>query len=49
MSWMEELFLDGALTLPRVKIADGGLEGINAALADLKSGLSGAQRIIVPI
>jgi threonine dehydrogenase-like Zn-dependent dehydrogenase len=47
--WMEELLLGGTLILPNIEIADGGLEGVNAALADLKSGVCSAQRIVVPI
>jgi Zinc-binding dehydrogenase len=49
MTWMEELLLEGTLIMPNIEIADGGLEGVNAALADLKSGVCSAQRIVVPI
>jgi threonine dehydrogenase-like Zn-dependent dehydrogenase len=49
MTWMEELLLEGTLILPSIEIADGGLEGVNAALAYLKSGVCSAQRIVVPI
>lgn len=49
MTWLEELFLTKTLTPPHIKVAEGGLAGINAALDRLRSGELGAKRIVIPI
>ena len=49
MEWLEELIVKATLKPPEVSLADGGLEGINGALAKLKSGSISGKRIVVPI
>ena len=49
MSWLEELFLAEALSLPHVEIAEGGLAGVNDALDRLRRNELGAKRIVVPV
>lgn len=49
MQWLEELLVAGALKLPTVDIAEGGLAGINDALDRLRSGTIGGKRIVVPV
>ncbi|KAJ5666831.1 hypothetical protein N7462_011240 [Penicillium macrosclerotiorum] len=47
--WLEQLLQSGALTLPEIIHAEGGLEGINAALATLRSGSVSGKRIVVDL
>ncbi|GLI81519.1 hypothetical protein PoHVEF18_009901 [Penicillium ochrochloron] len=45
--WLEELLQSDTLTLPEIVRAEGGLEGINAALDLLRSGSVSGKRIVV--
>jgi NADPH:quinone reductase-like Zn-dependent oxidoreductase len=45
--WLEELLQSNTLTLPEIVRAEGGLEGINAALDLLRSGSVSGKRIVV--
>ncbi|KAJ5273222.1 hypothetical protein N7478_008347 [Penicillium angulare] len=47
--WLESLLESGALSLPEIVHADGGLEGINAALNVLRSGEASGKRIVVDL
>ncbi|KAJ5175984.1 uncharacterized protein N7482_001861 [Penicillium canariense] len=47
VSWLEDLLQSGTLTLPEIVRAEGGLEGINAALDILRSGSVSGKRIVV--
>lgn len=49
VSWLESLLESGTLTLPEVIHAEGGLEGINAALNVLRSGEASGKRIVVDL
>lgn len=45
--WLEDLLHTTNLTLPEIVHAEGGLEGINAALETLRSGSVSGKRIVV--
>lgn len=45
--WLEDLLQSKTLTLPEIVLAEGGLEGINAALDLLRSGSVSGKRIVV--
>lgn len=47
--WLESLLQEGTLALPEVVHAEGGLEGINAALDVLRSGSVSGKRIVVDL
>ncbi|KAJ6013889.1 Polyketide synthase enoylreductase [Penicillium herquei] len=47
--WLESLLQSGVLTLPEIIRAEGGLEGINAALDVLRSGEASGKRIVVDL
>ncbi|CAG7968785.1 unnamed protein product [Penicillium olsonii] len=47
--WLEELLQSTTLTLPEIVHAEGGLEGINAALETLRSGSVSGKRIVVDL
>ncbi|KAJ5907641.1 Polyketide synthase enoylreductase [Penicillium taxi] len=47
--WLEDLLHSRTLTLPEIIHADGGLEGINAALETLRSGEASGKRIVVDL
>lgn len=49
MRWLEQLLLAKGLEPPNIALADGGLEGINGALDNLRNGTVSAKRIVVPI
>jgi NADPH:quinone reductase-like Zn-dependent oxidoreductase len=45
--WLEDLLQSNTLTLPEIVRAEGGLEGINAALDLLRTGSVSGKRIVV--
>lgn len=47
--WLENLLQSTTLTLPEIVHAEGGLEGINAALETLRSGSVSGKRIVVDL
>ncbi|OQD75473.1 hypothetical protein PENDEC_c007G03598 [Penicillium decumbens] len=47
VTWLEDLLQSNTLTLPEIIQAEGGLEGINAALEVLRSGSASGKRIVV--
>lgn len=47
VTWLEDLLSSNNLTLPEIVQAEGGLEGINAALEVLRSGSVSGKRIVV--
>jgi len=47
--WLESLLQDETLSLPDVVRAEGGLDGINAALDKLRSGSVSGKRIVVDL
>lgn len=47
--WLEKLLEQRLLATPDIEIADGGLEGINAALDRLRDGSVNGPRIVVPL
>ncbi|KAJ5731940.1 Polyketide synthase enoylreductase [Penicillium malachiteum] len=49
VTWLESLLQSGVLTLPEIIRAEGGLEGINAALDVLRSGEASGKRIVVDL
>lgn len=49
MGWLEGLLKGGLLALPDIVLAQGGLEGINAALEVLRSGSVGGKRMVVDL
>lgn len=49
MGWLEGLLEGGLLALPDIVLAQGGLEGINAALEVLRSGSVGGKRMVVDL
>ena len=49
MIWLEMLLKQNMLSTPEIEIADGGLEGINAALDKLRDGSVNGPRIVVPL
>ena len=49
MIWLEKLLEQKLLATPEIEVADGGLEGINAALDRLRDGSVNGPRIVVPL
>jgi hypothetical protein len=49
MCWLENLLQSATLTLPDIVQADGGLEGINAALEILRDGSVSGKRIVMDL
>ncbi|TVY34216.1 Trans-enoyl reductase, partial [Lachnellula subtilissima] len=49
MVWLEKLLEQNLISTPEIEIADGGLEGINAALDRLRDGSVNGPRIVVPL
>ena len=49
VTWLEGLLQAGTLALPEIVRAEGGLEGINAALETLRSGSISGKRIVVDL
>ena len=49
MRWLEQLLVVKLLEPPDIALADGGLEGINESLDELRNGTVSAKRIVVPI
>lgn len=49
VTWLESLLQLDTLTLPEIVRAEGGLEGINAALDVLRSGEVSGKRIVVDL
>lgn len=49
MVWLEKLLEQELLATPEIEVADGGLEGINAALDRLRDGSVNGPRIVVPL
>ncbi|CAI7568597.1 unnamed protein product [Penicillium pancosmium] len=47
--WLESLLQDGTLSLPDIVRAEGGLDGINAALETLRDGSVSGKRIVVDL
>lgn len=49
MVWLERLLENDLLVTPDIEVAEGGLEGINAALDKLRDGTVNGPRIVVPL
>ncbi|KAH8601555.1 hypothetical protein B0O99DRAFT_606896 [Bisporella sp. PMI_857] len=49
MLWLEKLFENKLINTPDIVVADGGLEGINAALDRLRDGSVNGPRLVVPL
>lgn len=49
VAWLENLLQTTTLTLPEIVRAEGGLEGVNAALETLRSGSVSGKRIVVDL
>lgn len=49
MIWLEKLLDQKLLNTPDIEVAEGGLEGINAALDKLRDGTVNGPRIVVPL
>lgn len=49
MVWLEQLLGSNVLAPPDVDIAQGGLEGVNPALDQLREGNASGKRIVVPL
>lgn len=49
MIWLEKLLEQNLISTPEIEVADGGLEGINAALDRLRDGSVNGPRIVVPL
>ena len=49
VTWLENLLQSATLTLPEAVRAEGGLEGINAALETLRSGSVSGKRMVVDL
>ncbi len=49
MIWLEKLLDEKLLSTPDIEVAEGGLEGINAALDRLRDGTVNGPRIVVPL
>jgi hypothetical protein len=47
--WLERLLEKKLLATPDIEVAEGGLEGINAALDKLRNGTVNGPRIVVPL
>lgn len=49
MVWLEQLLVSNVLAPPDIDIAQGGLEGVNSALDQLREGNASGKRIVVPL
>jgi NADPH:quinone reductase-like Zn-dependent oxidoreductase len=49
MSWLERALEINAIALPEVEHAEGGLDGINAALDRMRRGEISGRRLVVPV
>lgn len=49
MVWLEQLLASNVLAPPDIDIAQGGLEGVNSALDQLREGNASGKRIVVPL
>ena len=49
MVWLEQLLAANVLAPPDIDIAQGGLEGVNSALDQLREGNVSGKRIVVPL
>lgn len=49
MIWLEKLLESKLIATPDIEVAEGGLEGINAALDRLRDGSVNGPRIVVPL
>lgn len=49
MIWLERLLALNLFLTPDIEVANGGLEGINAALDKLRDGSVNGPRIVVPL
>lgn len=49
VAWLEQLLASNVLAPPDIDIAQGGLEGINDALDQLRGGNVSGKRIVVPL
>lgn len=49
MVWLEQLLAANVLAPPDIDIAQGGLEGVNSALDQLREGNASGKRIVVPL
>lgn len=49
MAWLEQLLASNVLAPPDIDIAQGGLQGINDALDQLRGGNVSGKRIVVPL
>ena len=49
MLWLEKLLEHKMINTPDIEVAEGGLEGINAALDRLRDGSVNGPRIVVPL
>lgn len=49
MVWLEQLLAANVLCPPDIDIAQGGLEGVNSALDQLRGGNVSGKRIVVPL
>jgi hypothetical protein len=49
MIWLEKLLEQKLLATPDIEVAEGGLQGINAALDKLRDGTVNGPRIVVPL
>jgi hypothetical protein len=47
--WLERLLESGTLVLPEIVRAEGGLEGVNAALEVLRRGDASGKRIVLSL
>jgi len=47
--WLEKLLHHNLIQMPDIEVADGGLQGINAALDRLRDGSVNGPRIVVPL
>lgn len=48
-TWLEGLLASSVIGLPEIIRAEGGLEGVNAALETLRNGSASGKRIVVNI
>jgi len=47
--WLEKLLQHNLIQMPDTEVAEGGLQGINAALDKLRNGSVNGPRIVVPL
>lgn len=49
MNWLEKALETEAIALPEVEHAEGGLEGINAALDRMRNGEISGRRLVISV